>query len=674
VTPPDDRGHLPPADILFTPGEPPRSVRFGDRYHARGGAARQAQEVFLAGNGLPSRWRGRDRFVVLETGFGLGQTLLATWAAWRDDAQRCRHLHLVSVEAFPPTRDDLRQAHAEALAAGDRLATALVEAWPARTPGLHRLSLDEGQVDLLLGFGDVEDLLPALELQADAVFLDGFAPRVNPAMWSRRVLAAIGRLAAPGATAASWCVAGTVRDGLQAAGFRVERRPGFDGKRHRLEARFEPGFVPRRTPARAMAVARPGGPGALVIGGGLAGAFAADALRREGWDVTVLDRHPAPAAEASGNPAGLFHGVAHRQDGLHARWSRAAALYAAPFYRACLSAGVPGAVDGVLRLSAGPVPADAVEDYLRVLAPAAAAAGAGLPPGATAAEAWLYPGGGWVSPAALCRHLLAAPAIRWAGGRAVAQLVREGEHWAARDAAGELLAQGAVVVLAQGTAPSLTPAGALPDVSAVRGQLTWLTPAPGELPVGAGVPWPRIPLTGDGYALGLPDGRLLCGATTHHHDATPGLRAADHAHNLARLARLTGMPALSSHGASPGGDPALTLGGRVGWRAQTPDRLPRVGPVPVPADERPAGPAPARCRQVPRLPGLFVLGGLGSRGLTWGPLAAAIVAAQISGSPVPLETDLLDAVDPARDRVREGRRRQSPPPSPPPPPPPPPSP
>ena len=37
-----------------------------------GGALGQAEHVFLRGNGLPERWRGRDAFTVCETGFGLG--------------------------------------------------------------------------------------------------------------------------------------------------------------------------------------------------------------------------------------------------------------------------------------------------------------------------------------------------------------------------------------------------------------------------------------------------------------------------------------------------------------------------------------------------------------------------------------------------------------------------
>ena len=53
------------------------------------GAEGQARHVFLGGNGLPERWQGRDRFVVLETGFGLGNNFLATWAAWRSRSPRC---------------------------------------------------------------------------------------------------------------------------------------------------------------------------------------------------------------------------------------------------------------------------------------------------------------------------------------------------------------------------------------------------------------------------------------------------------------------------------------------------------------------------------------------------------------------------------------------------------
>jgi len=79
----------------------PYSAAFGDVYHSAGGGPEQARHVFVAGNDLPERWARRERFVVLETGFGFGLNFLVSWRAWKDDAQRCRRLHFVSVEKHP---------------------------------------------------------------------------------------------------------------------------------------------------------------------------------------------------------------------------------------------------------------------------------------------------------------------------------------------------------------------------------------------------------------------------------------------------------------------------------------------------------------------------------------------------------------------------------------------
>jgi tRNA 5-methylaminomethyl-2-thiouridine biosynthesis bifunctional protein len=57
-----------------------------------------------------------------------------------------------------------------------------------------------------------------------------------------------------------------------------------------------------------------------------------------------------------------------------------------------------------------------------------------------------------------------------------------------------------------------------------------------------------------------------------------------------------------------------------------------------------------------RSPGLFVLTGLGSRGLTTAPLAAEVLAAWVTGAPMPVDARLRDALDPARWRRRAARR------------------
>ena len=81
-----------PARLSRTAEGLPFSPEFGDIYHPVAGALVQARHVFIAGNDLPARWRGRERFVILETGFGLGNNFLAAWDAWRHDAARCERL------------------------------------------------------------------------------------------------------------------------------------------------------------------------------------------------------------------------------------------------------------------------------------------------------------------------------------------------------------------------------------------------------------------------------------------------------------------------------------------------------------------------------------------------------------------------------------------------------
>src|ERR1051325_9749348 len=98
---------LVPARLAFQESTP-YSEAFGDVYHSVEGGLAQARHVFLAGNSLPQRWQGRERFTILETGFGLGLNFLATWQAFR--GQRGR-LHFVSIEKHPFSLQDLRTLH-----------------------------------------------------------------------------------------------------------------------------------------------------------------------------------------------------------------------------------------------------------------------------------------------------------------------------------------------------------------------------------------------------------------------------------------------------------------------------------------------------------------------------------------------------------------------------------
>jgi len=226
------------------------SPRFNDRYGSCAGGVAQALAVFMEGCGLPQGWRGRQAFTILETGFGLGLNFLTTWAAWEADPQRCGTLHFVSIEAYPAAAVDiLRNAQSIGQQGGESCADALhariaalvhelAAAWDGLKPGLNHLVFARGAVQLTLVVADIKPALQSLRCEADAVFLDGFSPSVNPDMWSRSTLQAVAAHVHPGSTLATYTVARAVRDALQELGFTVRKLKGLPPKRDRVAAVF----------------------------------------------------------------------------------------------------------------------------------------------------------------------------------------------------------------------------------------------------------------------------------------------------------------------------------------------------------------------------------------------------------------------------------------------------
>jgi tRNA 5-methylaminomethyl-2-thiouridine biosynthesis bifunctional protein len=590
-----------------------------------------ADPDLIAGNGLPQRWQGSERFVVLETGFGLGNNFLATWQAWRQDPSHCQRLVFIAIEPNPFSADTMRRAHSPLTS----LAAELIAAWPPLTHNLHSLQFEGGRVELLLALGDVSSWLPELVAQVDALYLDGSCQPQH--------LKALALLSAPQATLATRTATSALRNNLRTAGFDVQGdQPGI------TLARYAPAFAPRISPSRLAAPA--GHRRALVIGAGLAGCATAAALAAQGWSSTVYDRQPLPAQETSGNPGGLFHGIVNAQDGTHARFNRAAALHAQQAVsRALRSGAVKGSAQGLLRLDHG----DATDmsallarlglpaNYVRAVSPTEASALSGL---GIAQAAWFYPGGGWVQPAALARRWLqdAAPLASFRGDTHISRLQQAGAVWQLLDAQDRVIDEAEVVVLAN--------AG---DALRLLGQPAWpIEPVRGQISIvdSARMLKPTLPLAGGGYLLSDGSGLTLFGATSQAGDMDGSVRGSDHTANLAQLGQMLGGPIEL---------PLSALSGRTGWRWSAQDRLPVIGAVPDPQGrtlDRPLD----QPRFVPRMGGLYVFTALGSRGITWSPLGAQTLAALITGAPCPLEASLLDAVDPARFVSRAVRRQARP--------------
>ena len=344
----------------------PVSPRFGDIYRSCSGLA-QARAVFLQGCGLlpgdaaradtprdagstddaRPLWAGAPRWSVLEAGFGLGLNFLATWQAWLADPARPQRLFYSAVEAYPPEAADLLRSAAP-YPELQPLAEALAAQWHGLLPGVHRLSLGQGRVQLTLAVGDARPMLGELTGTFDSIYLDGFDPQHNPDMWSLPVLKAATRLARPGARAATWTVAASVRDGLTTCGFVVERVAGPPPKRSVLRATLAPRWSPRHRPDPQAAEQAPSAGRCAVVGGGLAGASVAYSLAQRGWQVTVFDAADAPAAGASGLPAGVVAPHVSPDDRPVSRLTRAGARATLARAAALLQHGVDFATTGVL--------------------------------------------------------------------------------------------------------------------------------------------------------------------------------------------------------------------------------------------------------------------------------------------------------------------------------------
>jgi len=625
---------LQPAHLEFNPDGTPFSAVYGDVYHTASGGPAQARHVFLGGNDLPRRWQGRDRFVIVETGFGLGLNFLATWQAWRSDPQRCRRLHFVSIEKHPFAVADLAVAQ-QAWPEFADLATTLQQHWPPLTPGTHRLHLDDSHVILTLVFGDAATQLREVDASVDAFFLDGFAPASNPELWSLPVCKALARLAAPGATLATWCLARPARDALAAVEFDLERRPGFAPRREMLVGRFRS----RRPNRRPL----PGERRAIVIGAGVAGSVTAHRLAAAGWQVTVLEQAAAPGQGASGNLAGMLRPLLSADDNRISRLTRAGYLAT----RALLQSlpDVRWSPCGVLHLGRDAEHeaqqqriVDALGLPLEIVQFVDAATASALLAWPVAGGGWWFPQGGWVQPPSLCRAALAAFPEHITARYAVAvdRLQRAKTNWQALAADGSVLAEAPVVVMASGiAAPRFSQFAWLPQIAA-RGQVSHLPDA--------AIPPLAIVVSKRAYAIPSVDGYCLTGATLSYEDDETAERRADHLENLAQFDQT--LPGFAA-GIIPD-----QLTGRVGFRPLSPDRLPIVGAVPA---ANVAG-ANSRLHSLPRLPGLWCVQGFGARGITWSALMADLLVSRIEGDPLPLERDLVDALDPARFLIRGARR------------------
>lgn len=615
------------ADVQWRSDGSPYSPDYGDIYYSAAGGLAEKKAVFLEGCALPARFAAGTPTHVLELGFGTGLSFLTTWASFLQHAPEPNQTHglkpdllFYSIEKHPWSRGDFLKFAARWPELAP-LAIELAEQWPDPVSGFHRRFLSGGRVVLTLVFGDVEWALRQLQAPFHAFYLDGFSPRLNDAMWSPHIFRSLARLAADEARVATYSSANAVAQGLTAAGFLVEKLPGFGLKKHRLVAVLRP-MMRSRKPRRDKPPTS-----VVVIGAGIAGLTTAFALALRQVDVMVIDAAATLGDGASGNPAGVLSPLLSRdchaatmltQMGLGFAREQIKQLQQAEF-------SVPAAFDGVVQLTRDNNHAQrqqqiAVEqsyapEFAQWLDSSVLSGKVGIE---VTEPGWLFPSAGWVSPRDWLAALQAHPGISLRMNTDVADLRFEDGLWCGYSVSGEELFSSSCVVLANAGAVATL----LPEfesvLTACRGQVDWI-----DRSDSSGLELAQMPLMREGYMLDLPDGRRLFGASFKPGDQDLSWRVDERMENQERLA------ALSADLVTPTIQDDAEHQGRVSLRATSRDRLPIVG-------------------ELPGQSGLMVNTGHGSRGLTWCPLLAEVLAASCCGEPNPVPRSLQLALRPER--------------------------
>ncbi len=314
------------AQVIFKDGIP-FSPEFDDIYFNADDPIGQSEYVF--NSVFDEIWDKKSEFNLLETGFGVGLNFLCAFKRFKNSD---KFLNFVSIEKTPIARDDLAKIYANFNELAD-VSGELLDAYPPLICGFHRLNLTPN-VTLTLCFGDVDEVLDKLSFIADAVFMDGFAPAKNEAMWSERVCAKIANLCALGASVCTYSASGALKRALQNSGFEVNLLKGYGKKREMLRAKFSGERQARseiwfsRFDPASMAAPKT----ALIIGGGVAGCVCAFKLRQRGLDVTIAEKRSDIALNGSGNHCGILMPLITKPTVNLGRMHMNAFLQAARFY------------------------------------------------------------------------------------------------------------------------------------------------------------------------------------------------------------------------------------------------------------------------------------------------------------------------------------------------------
>jgi tRNA 5-methylaminomethyl-2-thiouridine biosynthesis bifunctional protein len=704
------------ANIAFNEKGTPVTNTINDVYFSSENGIQEAHHVFIKSNNLNERWAASSlpSFHIGETGFGTGLNFLVAaqqFITFRKNhpASQLSQLYFFSTEKYPLTKSDLSKT----LALWPELATSsesLLALYPMPLSGLHRIHLFADQVVLDLWLGDaIEGFTYAhahQEGRIDAWFLDGFAPSDDESMWQPALFKQMKRLSRDKATFATLTTTKIVEEGLRGIGFAIQKQKWLATKPEMLRGSitFEKNeqITPRQAPIFHRHPPTTDTPSlkqqhVAIIGGGIAAAICALKLIRAGKKVSLFCADKTLAQGASGNEQGGFYPQLNAEAGIASQIHAQSFLYARQFYDQLLSQGYwfQHQWCGVLQLCFSDNVTTRYQNMMRKqtwpqslvdwVEPKQASSIANLP---ITSPSLHLPLGGWLSPPGLVHACIDAArkgdfnlylnhrlvSIVPTESQLQNQLIFkhiEDDFDADVDATLEAAVEATVnetadiVVLACGAESHLLSGLDLP-FRMTRGQVE-------RIPTNTSLSGLSAVLCHKGYMTPAHNDHHAMGSTYVKNDMNTEYRESEGELNLRmhqqalnntswsnKLALNKAVSDDSLRHDLPNND----LRGRAAIRCSLPDHLPVVGAFPIIEKQKTELSELYKAKSddyypIPSVqPNVYLLTGLGSRGLTTAPLMAEILVSQLCSAPLPLDSRLLNALNPNRFVVRDLIRRR----------------
>ena len=654
------------AKIHFNEENTPVSDKFDDVYFSNQDGLAETHYVFLEGNQLWERWVNYQEahFVIAETGFGTGLNFFAVTTLFREFRQKypdspLKRLYFISFEKYPLLLDALQQAHL-AYPQFSHLAQHLQQHWLNPIQGCYRFQFDETTLDLW--FGDVAENLPQLgdymNDKIDAWFLDGFAPSKNPDMWNEQLYQQMFRFTKPQGTFATFTAASAVRKGLENAGFDITKRKGFGKKREclsgqktheKLTALTAPWFHSQSANLNEQDIA--------IIGGGIASLCTAISLVKRGAKITIYCEDEQTALNASGNKQGAFYPQLSDDNERNIRFYIHAFAYGHQFLQwaiqqqiefehefcgVALCAYYDKAESKLSKIAELNLPSDLYQSLSQT--ELSEKVGLPLPFGGG-----FIPQGAWLAPRQLVQHAFAfleKQGVQIKTSQKVTALSQTEYGWQITTAENETFCH-EVVVLANGHKLTEFEQTQKLPLYPVRGQVS-------QIPTSANLLKLKTVLCYDGYLTPVDQAKAShCIGASHVRDnATREFSLTEQQENQQKIQQ--NIPEDWTKEVDTSGNLA-----RIGVRCSVRDLTPMMGAVPHFSAQQTQYQNLFNLRrrkqpieQAENYPNLYLIGALGSRGLTSAPFLGETLASLIYGEPLPMSEDLIHNLMPNRSWVR----------------------